>query len=102
MQCVQVVKQSRTAAILVSFLPTGSTGKAKMLQAANLTPLMTALQDVYARVTKFQANSRTEISSKHFQAYSAIKKPLSKARDLLLCVYACVCGCVCERERERE
>jgi len=78
-----VLKRSRTAAILVSFLPTCSTGKAKMLQAANLTPLMTALEGVYTRVTKFQANSLAEISSKHFEAYASIQKPLSKTEIAL-------------------
>jgi hypothetical protein len=71
------MKQSRTAAILVSYLPTATTGKGKMLQAANVTPLMATLETLYSRVTKFQTSNRAEIGAAAFEAYASIEKPLS-------------------------
>ena len=73
--CAQVMKQSRTAAILVSYLPTAATGKEKMLQAANITPLMATLETVYSRVTKFQTSNSTDIGAAAFEAYVSIEKP---------------------------
>ena len=89
----QVLKQSRTAAILVSYLPTATTGKGKMLQAANVTPLMATLETMYSRVTKFQTSNRADIGAASFEAYASIEKPLSSVRawwPRVICVWACL------------